>query len=864
MLLAVSAVGFLSFSLVVAGQEGPKLETLDQYTRLQIPITSGSSFRMLSGKSGEVTLVVDRVATGALEALAGLSDSRISGVKVHPVGLDKAEVTVRFQSAQTESFAYQQGNILVLDLWKGAARPDTPAALPKQVKKVAKAPHPAASARAPASKVHEQVPHVPQVEPLRISHDLFLKFLLPMPELAIKSKDGGYDLPLEFELDKRWKFSKGDKSTDDGRGFEFAKKLFAAQKYGLCLKSIEILLRDHPESEDLEELKFLRALAYKKLGESTKADYLVAKAATMLEELAAQRDEDGKPLAFQKLIVLHFAKVELEQQHWLKAIQHLEQVSSGTKPSSPEFPYVQMLLAESYSKVSQPRRAERLYRYLVEKYPKHPLAKEAYYRIGDLLAQEKNYGRVTDEGLAALRAYPEYEKTRSELRFHIGEAYFWLGDYAKAERNFRRFTEIASASTTASLAWVRLGEIEEVSRGNINSAHAHYLKAKNGYPFSKGDVVATVRLARIDLPAEKEPTYVVRNLRELLSDKTVDWELKRIAELTLADYMLLTGEIEKAISLSSAGMAQTDGMVYSLYKRAYEKSLFAQLNEFNRKKKYAEALGLYERERKWLENYGPATFRVMAEVYRGIGLYASANKLVERYGAEVARNARSPAAAQESARLRRAKAYNSFAQGAYSQAVEELSGMQDGQSSYLRAVALFRLGRKQESYASADRALPQLKENGASKEDLVTTEMAENLAEVLIDRDTVDRDFARMERDVAACRALNQAESERLTYASADALWYQKRHKEAEKAYKDALEKYPKSNRADRARYNLGISMVSQGKRADAVKLLTDLKNSGQNVWAESAKQELELIEWERKYSSVLRTLPPSGLGIAQ
>jgi len=56
---------------------------------------------------------------------------------------------------------------------------------------------------------------------------------------------------------------------------------------------------------------------------------------------------------------------------------------------------------------------------------------------------------------------------------------------------------------------------------------------------------------------------------------------------------------------------------------------------------------------------------------------------------------------------------------------------------------------------------------------------------------------------------------------------------------------------------------VALGKREEAVKLMTELKNSGQSVWAESAKQELQLIEWERKYSSILRTLPPSGLGIA-
>jgi hypothetical protein len=62
----------------------------------------------------------------------------------------------------------------------------------------------------------------------------------------------------------------------------------------------------------------------------------------------------------------------------------------------------------------------------------------------------------------------------------------------------------------------------------------------------------------------------------------------------------------------------------------------------------------------------------------------------------------------------------------------------------------------------------------------------------------------------------------------------------------------------------MGMSYISLGKNEEAVKQLTQLKDSGQSVWAESAKQELELMDWEKKYSSVLRTLPPSGLGITE
>ena len=850
-------------SVSAHGKESPKLETMDQLTRIQIPITGGSSFRMLTGKSGELTLVVDRVSISDLAGLQGLSDKRVEKVSVKQLGLDKAEIGLSFREQGTESFAYQQGNNLVVDLWRNGgpaakavpakAKPAVlPASLPKEAKKA-----PASAHRAPAT-VKPAAARL-EVQPLRIERDLFQRFLLPMPELAVTAKDKGFDIPLAFELEDRWTFQKGDKTEEDGRAFEFAKKLFAEKKYGLCLKTIEILLRDNPQTKHEPELLFLRALAYKKLGENTHTELLVTRAEKMFEELAARRNERGESFPFHRLIALYFARKEIGKQNWLAAIQQLEYVSSSTPPKDPEFPYVQMLLAEAYGKVDQPRRAERLYRYVFEKFPKHVLGKEAAFRIADLLALEKNYQRVTEEGRAALAAYPEYEKVRSEVLFQVGEAYFWLGDYARAEKFLRRYTQVSSAHTNASLAWVRLGEIEEVHRKDTKAARQDYLRAKNGYPFSRGDLVATVRLARIDLPDEKEPAFVVKTLRELLSDqKASDWDLKRMAELTLSDYMLLTGETDKAIAIASAGMAQTDGTVYELYKRAYQKGLFSKLSQLSRGKKFAEALALYEREKKWLEEHGPETLKVAAEVYTGLGLYATANKLMERYSAEIAEG-RVPASFAGQAPLSRAKAANSFARGAYADALNQLGGSQDAHSSYIRAMSHFRLRQKTQAYAAADRALPLI--SGARAQ--FTDDMIENLAEVLIDRDDGERDFPRMERDVAACRVLLEKPSERLSFAAADALWYQKKHKEAAPLYREALEKFPSGNRAERAKYNLGMSLVALGHREEAVKLLTELRNSGQSVWAESAKQEIQLIEWEKKYSSVLRTLPPGGLGIS-
>lgn len=854
-----------SFAALASAAEGPQFQTLEQYTRIQIPVTGGTSFRLLGGNGTETKLIVDRTRPEQLSQLQSWSDKRVKSVRVASTGLDKAEITIQFQEGGTEAFAYTQGSNLVLDLWRqeGKAVAAAPVAaaketkLPQQVKgKVAKA----AASRAPASvaKPKAVAKAAPGVAPLRAETDLFQKFVLPMPELVVTAKDGGIDLPPAMVPEKKWKFSTGDKSTEEGKAFELAKSLFNKGKYGLAVKTIEIALRDYPESEHVDEYHLLEAFSFRRLAETTGTPSLADKSESRFLELAAQRDGEGNAPVFNRLLQFYFGQKEYNKSNWLGAIQHFEAVAASTPDKDPDFPYVQMILAECYTKVNQVRRAERIYRFLAEKYPKHVLGKEGRYRIADLLGIEKNYPRVIEEGEKALAQYPEYEKARYEVLFQVGEAAFSLGQYARAEKYFRRLLEVNSAATISGLAWVRLGEIAEIARKNTTEAREAYMKAKNGYPFSQADLVATVRLARIDINTEPDKAYVIKVLSDLLPSPSLDADLRNMAKITLGQYLLASGQLDAAINLAQAGMAQTEGPAYEGFKVAYMQALVAKLGFLNEKTRYADALALFNRERKWFDLHGAESYRVIADTFRGLGLYATSSEMMEKYRAEAAKT-RGLAAMVPEAALMAVKARNSFARGDYSDTLALIHGRTDTESQVFRALSEFRLGRKRDAYTAAENAFRQLKEKGEFK---ATDAQIIQLAEIVVDRDQSDRDFKRMEQDVERAAALIAEPVDDLVYARADALWYQKRHAEAQQAYTAALEKFPKSARADRAKYNLGVSLVSVGKRVDAVKVLTELRDSSQSVWADSAKQELQLIEWEQKYSTVLRTLPPSGLGI--
>ncbi|RZA07113.1 MAG: tetratricopeptide repeat protein [Proteobacteria bacterium] len=856
--LGLSSIG------VAAAADLARFQSLEQYTRLQIPASNGSTFRLTNGTNGTATLLIDHVRPGVMDALTSWTDDRVASVSVKSIGVDQAEVTIQFKNAATDSFAYHQGGQVVLDLWRqdkpSATALASPAAGEKSRNPGKKSSSPAKVAKAAPKRTPRLLASLDAVAPpiailpLSRERDLFQRYTLPMPELRLSSKDPQLALPPDAEIEGLWKFTDGNKATDEGRAYEFVKKLFDQKKYGLALKSIEISRRDYPKSPHADELRFLEALCYRRLGEATTTASLSKKADATLRELANEKNAKGEELPFAQAIRLYFAQKDYVAGNWMEAIPNLEYVAAKAGPAAKEFPYLQMMLAECYGHADDPRRAERIYRYLSEKFPKHVLAKEGTYRKVDLLATAKNYERVAEEGPAALKAYPEHEKDRSEVLFNMGEANFALGRFDQAEKNFRRFAEISSAQTNAALAWVRVGEIRELNKGDLKGAREAYLSAKNGYPFSPGDLTATVRLARIDAATEKEPAFIVKTLQDIIADKSIDEDLRRMAELALGPYLLRTEEGPRALELARQGMAQNDGVAFEAYKKNYLDALYAKLLGLAKAKRYSEAVALYEKERKWFELYGAESFRTMADVYRGLGLYATSNELMEKYAKEA--KGRGVASAGGRAALDLSRAKNSFSRGAYKETLGLLPEDDgDADITSMRAISEYRLGRKKVAYGLAAKAL------ALTDQDLAEATTLE-LMEITLDWNQADGEFARMDRDLATAAKRIKGDNERLLFAQGDAAWYQKKHEVAASAYRTALGKFPKGERADRARYNLGMSLLSVGKREEAVKLLTELRESGKGLWAESAKQELELLGWEKKYSSVLKTLPPTGLGI--
>ena len=850
---------FLTVSQVWAGAANFDLKTLHQYSRVVIPALPATSITA-TGSGSTLLIKLNRVSDISKFDLAGLKDSRIKNISVQMKGPDQAEVKVELNSANSDFFAYAQPDpaAVVVDIWqKKSDVPQVASATKKsRVSKVS-------NKRVIASVKKEEPEPAAEVAPLNADRDIFVRMTLAQQPTELTG--GLVATPFKLDLGTAWNFAKPNKKEPDGEAFALALSLFKEKKYGLVIRTLELLRRDYSDSSYLVEADFLHALSLKRLGEDQKSAELVAQADVTLLELANKVDASGKNLPYYKLINLYFTLKEYNADTGIKVVERLEHLLSIWDKNDPEFLKLQMLMAEAYIKISRPRFAERIYRYIVENHPKSPFAAEAAYRTGNLLASERNYDRVIEEGERAIQMYPEHKKKRSELLFNIGEAYFWKRNYAAANKYFKEYVSVSPASTIAAQAYTRMGEIAELHSGNMKLATQEYLRAKNGFPFTLGDQISSLRLARIRITTEKDLSFQIKTLNSVIKDKSTTDTIRRMAQLVLVDYYLAAKDINSAVSLAKDGFVSNTGIAYEGFKKSYAQALLAQIQDLSGRSKFAEALKVYNDSASLLALNGAIVKLAVSEIYRGLGLFESSNQYLAEYEKELA-SSRGVASVKKAGKvIAEGRAENSYKRGDYSGVLSETASMNKTPVVLaMRAQSFYRSARKIEAYAEAKRAFAALGDARLSMDKAEFTEWYASIADILVEEATQGRNYSDLEKVVSATRKNLFEPLERYEFYAGDVHWYRKEHEAAVAAYKGAIEKYPDGERADRAKYNSAMSLINLKKRDEAVKLLTEVQEKQRPVWSQAAQQELNLLEWEKKYSAVLRGLPPSGLGVVQ
>src|SRR3989344_9422236 len=119
-----------------------------------------------------------------------------------------------------------------------------------------------------------------------------------------------------------------------------------------------------------------------------------------------------------------------------------------------------------------------------------------------------------------------------------------------------------------------------------------------------------------------------------------------MAQAVLVEYLLKNKQFKEASKMALSAMSEVSGEVeYARFRSLYVQALEMELEADTAAKKYSQALSLYEGQKKWFSLGSPAVMKNLADVYRGLGLFASSNRYLELYMKE--HGARAPASSEE-------------------------------------------------------------------------------------------------------------------------------------------------------------------------------------------------------------------------
>ncbi len=883
MLIFILTFFFEPSSYASYAGRGLEVTSFKGYSRLTIPVKPNSGFKVEGFEDSVKVLnvAIENMHQAYWTQSNRLSDQLIRNVKTSSMGDATIRVSIEIRGSYSKHFIYYQPNppSVIVDIWqdkKGSAQKKGKEAklakkFPSKVKRVSKKANHELSSKS-VSKVSESVSKIPEVTskikkiivPLDFSNNSFFRLPIIAPAFVYEGKN--FNTSREGDPGAGWEWTKSSKNAGSGTNFSLAIKLYKSKKYGLAIRAAEYLRRDYPNSPYMEEVRFLEALSYWNLSVQSGNKAMGHKALAQFKELIPQQ-KNGKNLPFSQKLRIFFAADAFREGRWLDTASHFESILGNQENSKkePDFPGILLAHAEAYFNLRQYRRASRVYRAAMQKYPKHWVGKEAAYRFGNTLAKQRFYKKANLAIREALKKYPDYESTRSEAYLNLAEVNFWLKNLSEAQKFFKIYAKKHHAHTYVAMAYVRLGEIEEIKNKNIKKAREYYLKAIDHFPFSLGERLAQVRLARLEFFNNRDPDFQIAQMRKNLSSKELPRQVKEMSSIQLIRFLNKNGRPNEAIRLAEDEVAKSDSKNYKIFKSIYIETLLLNVEDFIDRGEYEEALAFYEKNRQWLEQGKPDIWLLLAKVYKALRLYNTSSTFMGRYiEAQKRINGRRMPSSLAKTRddALHVKARLLYLQGRYQHAIDNLTGNSSLEACHLRMQAYMKLGNLVSAFKMARSV--QAKLNSLPKElsKTIKDQIQIDTIEVLSKHFHKRKEYKRQIEVLQVARKNLNSPYERFEFLLGDIYWYRQDYAKAIVAFKEALELFPKSKRSARASYRLGLAYSSIGDRKNAVKTLTPIAENSQNIWGQSARQELNLLQWEEKYSVILGDSPPSGLGL--
>lgn len=578
------------------------------------------------------------------------------------------------------------------------------------------------------------------------------------------------------------------------------------------------------------------------------------------------------PLAERSLRLLSYGY--LERGDALATIQSFQDYLTKF-PNSDSRDKAKNALAQSYLRINKFAEARKIYTELMKDGQTESSKVEAAYRLGDTYMAEGDHAKAVESYEAALKAFPQFEKSYPNALYNLGESTFWTPDYQKSLESFVKFLERFPSHDYGGYAMTRIGELLEILGADKSKVMGAFLESYFRFKNSPGAKIARIRMISQRMKGMKEKE--LRDSLEEMNQIVEGSDLPRISEfvnLMVADGYHRRGEYDKSldylISYYQKNPTSTD---LGFFKKRILRNISEGLVERVKQNNYLEALKFHESFKEtWLRNQDRMDIPFyLGRAYEQAGVFKEAQKIYENSlerrkaiaGTQEEKerrvNEHLPSIDQIHVRLASVAAemreYAS-AQKHLSEVkeFEKLTPQERVRMVQLQADVSEERGRLDE----AKQALKKLTDSWKdSPEHLVTTYL--RLGELYLktqDTRDAEKSVQKVIEMAGGGVELTPEQTRKAYEIRAESQLAQGKELAAVETYSELLEKQKDKEDLASVRFKAGDILYSRGDFKGAEEIWKDLDSEKSPLFSQIAKEKMEHANWQQDYKKYIQRIP--------
>ena len=313
-------------------------------------------------------------------------------------------------------------------------------------------------------------------QPMDKNNTVILKFKADHPLLNFSS------FFPEKVPDYRFEYTEPKGTSEEEEMVRLALKLSRENKHALSIKTVEFLEKQYPKSKSLQQMRFLKANSFYRLGMEEKGKNLA-------QEVA--KNARGTEVGLQAAAFL--AVQNYKNQEWLAALDSF----MNLKREMPNHPMIWLFrygIAECLYEIKQTDQARGEYEWVAQNAPSAEVRAESAFKAGDLYFDRGQYAQSISSYASAIKRHEAMLPHYPEVLMNLAESYFQLEELTLSSQTYRKYLDYGKNQPNAWQASLRIAESQSINQKISPEIEKAFTETINTYPISPGAVVARLRL----------------------------------------------------------------------------------------------------------------------------------------------------------------------------------------------------------------------------------------------------------------------------------------------------------------------------------------------------------------------------------